>query len=112
MIQGKKIVSILLIMVLCLGLTLQVQASGISETEEKVEELEKQKSEAEAQKNSLASQLESLLADVEETKAAIDKKELELSEKEEELYQAQAKENDQYESMKKRIKYMYENGNT
>ena len=30
----------------------------------------------------------------------------------EELFEAQAQENDQYESMKKRIKYMYENGNT
>ena len=38
-------------------------------------------------------------------------KEEELAQKEDELIEAQIDENNQYEDMKKRIKYMYENGN-
>ena len=51
-------------------------------------------------------------SEMEDTKNQISQKEEELGQKEEELFEAQAQENDQYESMKKRIKYMYENGNT
>lgn len=50
------------------------------------------------------------MADMEELSEKIEAKEAELAVKEEELAQAQIDENDQYESMKKRIKYMYENG--
>ena len=42
----------------------------------------------------------------------ISAKEDEITNKEEELILAKADENEQYESMKKRIRYMYENGNT
>ena len=42
----------------------------------------------------------------------ISDKESEISNKEDELILAKANENDQYESMKKRIRFMYENGNT
>ena len=48
---------------------------------------------------------------MEEMQGKIEKKEAELFAKEEELIQAKVEENDQYEDMKKRIKYMYENGN-
>ena len=53
-----------------------------------------------------------ILTEMDETKAKIEAKEIEVREKEEELVQAKIDENDQYESMKKRIKYMYENGNS
>ena len=53
-----------------------------------------------------------IVSEMEDTKNQISQKEEELGQKEEELFEAQAQENDQYESMKKRIKYMYENGNT
>lgn len=112
MIQGKKIVSFLLTLVLCFGLVMQVEASEIEQTKQKAKELEEKKEQAEAEKKSLASELETLVAEMETTKAQIEEKEDELEVKEEELYEAQVKENDQYESMKKRIKYMYENGNT
>ena len=49
---------------------------------------------------------------MEKTKKKISDKESEISNKEDELILAKAKENDQYESMKKRIRFMYENGNT
>lgn len=112
MIQGKKVISILLTLALCFGMVAQVQASELSDTRQKAKELEEKKNAAEAEKKSLATQMETLVAEMEEMKTQIDAKEAELEVKEEELYEAQAKENDQYESMKKRIKYMYENGNT
>lgn len=112
MIKGKKIISALLIGTLCFGMTTQVRATEIDDTKQKAEELQKKKEAAESEQQSLAAQLESIVAEMEDTKNQISQKEEELGQKEEELFEAQAQENDQYESMKKRIKYMYENGNT
>lgn len=112
MIKGKKIISALLIGALCFGMTTQVRATEIDDTKQKAEELQKQKEAAESEQQSLATQLETIVSEMEDTKNQISQKEDELSQKEEELFEAQAQENDQYESMKKRIKYMYENGNT
>ncbi len=112
MILRRKVVSLLLIFILCLGTASAAEASEISETEKKAEELEKQKKAAEGEKESLEKQLNDILTEMDETKAKIEAKEIEVREKEEELVQAKIDENDQYESMKKRIKYMYENGNS
>ena len=90
----------------------QSQASSISETKKKAEDLKNQKEKAEAEKKSLAAQLNSIVAEMEATEKKISEKEEEISKKEDELIQAKVDENDQYEDMKKRIKYMYENGNT
>lgn len=109
--RGKRIISALLITVLCMGTALQVSATGIDETKKKAEELESKKKAAEEEKSSLAAQLDSIVSEMESTKAEIDEKEAEIEKKEEELIQAKVDENDQYESMKKRIQFMYENGN-
>lgn len=111
MLRRKKVISLLLVLTLCFGMAVPAEASEISDAKKKTEELEKQKQTAESEKKSLEKKLESIISDMEETKTKIEKKEAEISEKEEELIQAQIDENDQYESMKKRIKYMYENGN-
>ena len=112
MIKGKKIISALLIGTLCLGMSTQVRATEIDDTKQKAEELQKQKEAAESEQKSLETQLMAIVSEMEDTKDQISQKEEELGQKEEELFEAQAQENDQYESMKKRIKYMYENGNT
>lgn len=112
MILRRKAVSLLLILVLCLGTAVRADASEISETEKEAEELERKKQAAEEEKNALEEQLNAIVSEMEETKAKIDEKENQISAKEDELIQARVDENDQYESMKKRIKYMYENGNT
>lgn len=112
MIKGKKIISALLIGTLCLGMSTQVRAAEIDDTKQKAEELQKQKEAAESEQKSLETQLMAIVSEMEDTKNQISQKEEELGQKEEELFEAQAQENDQYESMKKRIKYMYENGNT
>ena len=112
MIKGKKIISALLIGTLCLGMSTQVGAAEIDDTKQKAEELQKQKEAAESEQKSLETQLMAIVSEMEDTKNQISQKEEELGQKEEELFEAQAQENDQYESMKKCIKYMYENGNT
>ena len=109
MIKGKKIISALLIGTLCLGMSTQVGAAEIDDTKQKAEELQKQKEAAESEQKSLETQLMAIVSEMEDTKNQISQKEEELGQKEEELFEAQAQENDQYESMKKRIKYMYEN---
>lgn len=111
MIRGKRLLSLLLVAVMCFGLALQCQASEISETKKKGEQLEEKKEKAEEAKKNLAKELNALIDDMEKLEADIKAKEEELSAKEEELMYAKIEENNQYESMKKRIKYMYENGN-
>lgn len=110
--QGKRLVSILLVLTLALGMTFQVRASSIEETKKKGEALEAQKSTAEAEEAALADQLNTLIDEMDQTTAKITEKQEEIAVKEDELIQAQIDENNQYENMKKRIKYMYENGNT
>ena len=112
MIRGKRLISLLLTLMLCLGLAIQVNAVDLSDTKKKAQELEEKKKAAEGEKASLEAQLSSIVSEMEDTKTKIDKKEAEITEKEDELIQAKVDENDQYESMKKRIKYMYENGNS
>ena len=99
-------------MALTCGMFMPAYATEIDDTKEKAEELENKKKTAESEKTSLANQLSNLVNEMEKTKKKISDKESEISNKEDELILAKANENDQYESMKKRIRFMYENGNT
>ncbi len=112
MIFRKKAAGLLMVLALCLGTAVHADASEISETEKKAEELENQKKAAEGEKASLENQLNGIVSEMDKTKSEIEAKEAEIRTKEEELVQAKVDENEQYESMKKRIKYMYENGNS
>ncbi len=112
MINRKKMISLLLSLTLVSGMFVQTYATEIDDTKKKAEELENKKKAAENEKTSLASQLKNLAEEMESTKKKISTKENEISDKEDELILAKADENDQYESMKKRIRFMYENGNT
>ena len=105
-------ISLLLALTLVSGMFVQTYATEIDDTKKKAEELENKKKAAENEKTSLASQLKNLAEEMESTKKKISTKENEISDKEDELILAKADENDQYESMKKRIRFMYENGNT
>ena len=110
--QKKRILSIVLSFILALGMTLQVQASSISETKKDGDALKAQKSAVEAEKAALAEQLNTLITDLEKTNADVEAKQQEIAENQTELIKAEIDEQQQYESMKMRIKYMYENGNT
>lgn len=108
----RRISSAVLAFVLCVGAPLNAKAVTIDEAEKKAEELEQKKEAAEAEKSSLAAKLDGIIADMNQTQKDLEAKEEEIAETEEELLQAKIAENDQYESMKKRIKFMYEGGNT
>lgn len=110
--QKKRVLSVILALTLSIGCAIPAQASSISETQKKGEELQSQKDSAEAEKDALTKQLNDLIDEMDKTTEDINTKQEEIDAKETELIQAQIDENNQYESMKKRIKYMYENGNT
>lgn len=112
MIRGKKILSILLVGVLSFGSVLTVHADEIEDVKKKAAQLEQQKQAAEAQKSSLATELNAIISDMQETQKKLADKHAEIEQAEIELVNAKVDENNQYESMKKRIKYMYENGNS
>lgn len=111
MMRKRRVVSLMLVMVLCMGMTFQAQAANLSDAKKKAEELESKKEAAQSEKDSLSTQLEGILTESAELEKQIAEKEEELAQKEDELIEAQIDENNQYEDMKKRIKYMYENGN-
>ena len=108
----KRVVGIILAFVMCAGMTLNAGAVTIDEAEDKADELEQQKESAEAEKEKLISQLNGIIDDMNETQEKLTVKEEEINAAEQELVQAKINENNQYESMKKRIKFMYEGGNT
>ena len=96
--------------VLTAGLALNVNAVTLNDAQQKADELEDQKDAAEAEKASLAEKLDSIIKNMEDTKSKLDAKKAEVEEVENELAQAQIDASNQYESMKVRIKYMYESG--
>ena len=78
MILRKRIISLLLIIALCFGMTVQAQASEIDQTQKQAEDLEKKKKDAENEKNSLEKQLNDIVAEMDKTKEKIDAKESEI----------------------------------
>ena len=110
--RTKRILSGGLIFVMSFGMVINVNATTIDEAQQKADALEQQKSTAEAEKNSLNTQLNTILGEMEDAQTKLADKQTDIEEAEEELVQAKVEENTQYQSMKKRIKYMYENGNS
>lgn len=108
--RTKRILSGGLIFVMSFGMVINVNATTIDEAQQKADALEQQKSTAEAEKNSLNTQLNTILGEMEDAQTKLADKQTEIEEAEEALVQAKVEENTQYQSMKKRIKYMYENG--
>lgn len=72
--------------------------------------LETQKKEAQSEVNSLQSQLSTLMSKMTELQSELISKGEEITKAEKQLKDAQEKEKQQYEDMKLRIKYMYEEG--
>ena len=103
MIRGKKIISLLLIAVLCFGMMSIVQADDI-------EDKKREKAAAEAEHAGMSSELTAIIEDTKKTEEDISAKQAEIREATEELDTAKVEEHDQYVKMKKRIKYMFENG--
>ena len=109
--RRKKIAALFLACALCSGSVMTVSATSISETQKKGEQLEEQKKAAEAEKSSLDNELNTVIQELQKAQDKMSAKEDQIESAENELVEAKVTENNQYESMKKRIKYMYENGN-
>ncbi|MGN1167120.1 MAG: NlpC/P60 family protein [Lachnospiraceae bacterium] len=77
-----------------------------------VKSLEQKKSQAEAEAESVNEELVSLLVDYDALQTDIKNQGKRIEEAESDLKDAEAKEKKQYEDMKLRIKYMYEEGDT
>ncbi|MGC4020413.1 MAG: NlpC/P60 family protein [Muricomes sp.] len=87
----------------CTMITLPVLAAPTS--------LETQKAEAQSEVNSLQSQLTTLMSKMTELQSNLISKGEEITKAEKQLKSAQEKQKQQYEDMKLRIKFMYEEGN-
>ena len=108
----RKVTALVLSVGMMLSMTITSGAVTIDEAQKKADELQSQKSAAQAEKDTLAAKLNSIIEQMNKTQEELSAKETEISTAEEELVQAKVDEDDQYNSMKKRIKFMYEGGNT
>lgn len=110
--KKKKILACLLAMAMCFSSILTVNADELSETQEEKKELEAEQEKAEQVKKELSSKLSTLTKELEEAQAEQEAKQLEIAQAQDELDLARIDERKQYASMKLRIKFMYENGDT
>lgn len=110
--RTRSIISGAVALVLSMGMVLNVNATTIEDAQKKADELQSQKNSAEADKNSLTTQLNTIVQEMQDAEKKLTAKQTEIQEAEEELVQAKVDEDNQYQSMKKRIKFMYEYGNT
>lgn len=110
--RGKRLTGLLIAGLLTAGLACNVNAVTMNDAQQKADELEEQKKAAEEEKKSLAEKLKTILEDVKDTQEKLTAKEEEVEQVENDLVQARNDANDQYLSMKVRIKYMYESGSS
>ncbi len=106
----RRLWGLLMALTLTAGLAFNVNAVTLDEAQQKADELEEQKDAAEEEKATLSEQLDSIIKNMQDTQAKLDAKKAEVEAVENELAQAQVDASSQYESMKVRIKYMYESG--
>lgn len=105
----RKLISAMLAMVMVLGVVTPTQATGLQNEKDS---LENQIDQALAEKEALVKKINGLSASMKDTEAQLAEKTAEIDETEQGLIMAKLDKNAQYESMRQRIRYMYENGNT
>lgn len=110
--RKRSLISVCLVMALSLGMAFNANANTVEEAEKKANELEEQKKATEKEKESLAVKLNTIISEMNDAREKLNKKQEEIQKAEDDLVKAKIEENDQYSSMKMRIKYMYENGNS
>lgn len=124
--MNKRILCLLLAGILVMGSALNVLATSVSsvqkkqnETKNKLNEVNKSISAIENKRKEVQSQISSLNADLVDTILTLELIEADLEQKQKEIDAAQAEyekykalEEKQYEAMKMRIQYMYEQGET
>lgn len=111
MIQGRKLVSVLLAGIMIVSCVLTTGATDINEMQKEKQKLQNQQDEAVAEEKALEEKVSQLSASMKEAEQKLDQKRAEIEATEQELIMAKIDEGEQYQSMKLRIRYMYENGN-
>ena len=111
MIKGKRLISGFLIGIMVISLVLTAGATDIKDMKKEQQQLQEQRDEAASQEKSLSAKVKALSQSMNQTEQKLGKKRAEIAEAEQELIMAKVDEAEQYESMKLRIRYMYENGN-
>ena len=84
---------------------------SIDSVKDRISELERSKSNLQSYINKLDAEAKSLAAEIKKVEEEISQKQEDIEETTRELDEAQATADQQYENMKIRIQYMYENGN-
>lgn len=112
--KSVKAAAVLMTCVMCLGNVMQAGATdaAIDNAKKEEQQLKDQKAAAQAQQQQLAAQLDGIVTRMQETNAQIDQKAAEIEQAEEDLVNAKVDEDRQYQNMKKRIRFMYENGDS
>ena len=122
--KGKRILAAALVVALAGGMTQSTGASAIRDAQNKIDEaneqldqtkstisdIEKKQNSLQKEIDSLDSELVALLLDIEVLKDEITQKEADIDQATVDLAEAEEKAARQYESMKKRIRFMYERG--
>ena len=107
--RGKvRLISGLLSIVLFLSVMIPTYATDLKNQQQN---LENQIDQAISEKQKLANKINALSNSMKETEAKLTQKQEQIDQTEQDLIMAKLDKNVQYESMKQRIKYMYENGN-
>lgn len=99
--KASRWIALVFVICMCFGQTVYA---------DKVSDLKKEKEKAEKEVKNLQDQLADLLIEIEETEAALIAKGEEVIKEQDNLNTMEELRAEQYEQMKKRIKYMYESG--
>lgn len=86
--------------------------SNLNSVNQQISEIETQQANLQEQINALDADLVEVIVNIDTTKTDIENKKIELAQAEADLEVAKETEAEQYESMKQRIRYMYENGDS
>lgn len=86
--------------------------SNLNNVTDQIDQLKSQQTALQAQINEVDADLVQVLVDLDVISGEIEDKKIELAQAESDLEDAKAKEAEQYEAMKQRIRYMYENGSS
>lgn len=122
--QKKRVLAAALVAVVALCSYYSAEASSIKDAEKKkqeaetnlnqvnktIEGIQTEQNSLHKQMNAYDNQLMSLLTDMELLQTDMDNKEIEIDQAKTDLEVAKQEEQQQYEAMKQRIQYMYENG--
>lgn len=114
----KRLLALVLVVTMVLGGTQVVSASKLNEAKDglnsanaQISQIENQQAALQQEIDALDAELVQLLVDIDVIEDEIAAKQAELKQAQEDLKVAEEEKKSQYEAMKKRIVYMYENGN-